>query len=76
MYSFACVSDPADHHDLNPEEASLDASGDILDAFSDDELEAELTIAAANPGLSGRYDALLAERERRQERPRRRHVLP
>jgi hypothetical protein len=33
--------------------------------LSDEELEAELTIAASNPGLDARYKALLEERERR-----------
>ncbi len=33
----------------------------------DEELEAELTIAAQNPGLEDRYEALLAERERRRK---------
>jgi hypothetical protein len=38
-----------------------------LALLSDEELEAELTIAASNAGLDARYRALLAERERRAQ---------
>jgi hypothetical protein len=43
-----------------------DDVGDAAAQLTDDQLEAELTIAAANPGLTERYAALLAERERRR----------
>ena len=40
---------------------------DVLERFSDDELEAELTVAAYAPGSRRweRYQALIAERRRR-----------
>jgi hypothetical protein len=44
---------------------TLDAASEAIVQLSDEQLEAELTIAAANPGLQARYEALLAERERR-----------
>ena len=48
--------------DEEPEE-SFEAIGDVAAQLTDEQLEAELTIAAANPGLLERYEALLAERE-------------
>jgi len=45
---------------------SSDAISAAAEQLSDDELEAELTIAAANPGLADRFESLLAERERRR----------
>lgn len=43
-----------------------DAQDEALNHLTDDQLEEELTVAAANPGLQDRYEALLAERERRR----------
>jgi hypothetical protein len=44
-----------------------DDEPDEIAQLTDEELEAELTIAAQNPGLDRRYEALLAERERRSQ---------
>jgi hypothetical protein len=41
---------------------------DSIEELTDDELEAEVTIAAAAPRRRGRLDALLLERARRQGR--------
>jgi hypothetical protein len=46
---------------------SPDELRDVASQLTDEQLEAELTIAAANPGLTERYDVLLAERERRRQ---------
>lgn len=51
--------------DESGDEDELGAGSDALAGLSDEELEAELTIAAENPGLDARFRALLAERERR-----------
>jgi len=47
--------------------ATKRADQDVLERFSDDELEAELTVAAYAPGRRRweRYQALIAERRRR-----------
>jgi len=45
---------------------AFDAISDAAEQLTDEELESELTIAAANPGLAKRYETLLAERERRR----------
>jgi hypothetical protein len=47
-------------------EDGFDAISDAAAQLTDEELEAELTIAAANRGLAERYESLLAERERRR----------
>jgi hypothetical protein len=46
---------------------SPEAVRDAARQLTDEQLEAELTIAAANPGLTERYEALLAERGRRRQ---------
>jgi hypothetical protein len=49
----------------------LDEEGrEAIESLSDEELEAELTIAAATPNgrRRRRYEALLAEKKRRQRR--------
>jgi hypothetical protein len=51
---------------MHPSVASDDELDEIAQ-LSDEELEVELTIAAQNPGLDRRYQALLAERERRSQ---------
>jgi hypothetical protein len=51
--------------DEEPEEA-VDEISEVAGQLTDEQLEAELTIAAANPGLAKRYKSLLAERERRR----------
>jgi hypothetical protein len=43
-----------------------DFDADALAALSDEELEAELTIAASRAQRDERYNALLAEQERRR----------
>jgi hypothetical protein len=60
--------DDGDGHGPEDDGPDLDASGELLAALSDEELEAELTIAAGNRGLDERYQALLAERRRRRRR--------
>jgi hypothetical protein len=47
-------------------EDSVDEVSDAASVLTDEQLEAELTIAAANKGLAQRYEVLLAERDRRR----------
>jgi len=53
---------------MNPDDQSnaFDGAGEAARQLTDEQFEAELTIAAANPGLTERYVALLAELERRR----------
>jgi len=45
---------------------SSDVVSDAAGQLTDEQLEAELTILVAHPGLAERYEALLAEREDRR----------
>jgi hypothetical protein len=56
------------HGDEFEAEPALDAGSERLAELSDAELEAELTIAGSVRGLEKRYEAILAERERRRAR--------
>ena len=47
-------------------EDSSDPISEAAEQLTDEQLEAELTIAAANRGLAERYKVLLAERDRRR----------
>src|SRR5215469_4489830 len=51
--------------DEKPED-SFEVMSGVASQLTDEQLEAELTIAASNPGLAKRYEVLIAERERRR----------